>query len=233
MNVVMDASPVEEWAVLTSGFRTLYRPNHLGGDWGTGNNYVHPIFGAEIRAPWDGKVTIGYQAGGAGNWIWVDRGDGVLFKCFHLSSYAVTNGESVKAGQVIGYVGNTGASDGAHYHVEVWVNGVPVNPVPIVEAVRSGPQPSEEDDMALTEQEKQDVAAASAQKVWELAVGNAQAQGQPWAINPATNAPYPNLYQMVTVAGVAEYKELIESLAEATNSEVRWDAGVPTLTPKG
>lgn len=86
----------------------------------------------------------------------------------------------------------------------------------------------EDDDMPSA----QEVAEAAAQKVMEALVGNAQAQGQPWAIDPVRNAPYPTFAQMAAAAGFDQYREVIESLAEATGAEVRWDAGRPTLIPK-
>lgn len=72
-----------------------------------------------IYAPDDSVVTTGYEANGAGNWIWLHRGDGKTWKFFHLSSYAVFNGQRVMAGQVVGYMGTTGASTGVHTHVEL------------------------------------------------------------------------------------------------------------------
>lgn len=171
------ANPCEPWAVTTSGYRTVSRPNHRGIDKGTPNNAQHPIHGARLFAPWDGLVKAGYQHNGAGNWIWVTADDGTLFKCFHLSRYQVSGGR-VNAGDVIGYVGNTGASQGAHYHIEVWVNGRDVDPAPFFQIEQPKPP---EDDMPLNDADLAKIRTIVAEEVTKgadktnLAVGNAMA----------------------------------------------------------
>lgn len=83
--------------------------------------------GTPIFAPWAGTVRTGFEAGGAGNWSWVTADNGDLFKAFHLSRYEVRSGP-VASGQVIGYVGTTGASTGAHLHAELWQGGTRIDP---------------------------------------------------------------------------------------------------------
>jgi len=85
--------------------------------------------GTPIPAAEDGKVTnTGYEPAGAGNFINIDHGQGLITKYFHLSSFAVKRGDQVTEGQTIGYVGSTGSSSGPHLHFEVWDGGTARDP---------------------------------------------------------------------------------------------------------
>jgi murein DD-endopeptidase MepM/ murein hydrolase activator NlpD len=85
--------------------------------------------GAPIRAADSGTVRIASDYGGYGNYTCIQH-SGSLSTCYaHQSGFAVSVGQSVSQGQVIGYVGNTGNSFGAHLHFEVRVNGSPVDPM--------------------------------------------------------------------------------------------------------
>ena len=66
------------------------------------------------------------------NQVLLDNGAGLSTRYAHMTQTAVTAGEAVTAGQVIGYVGNTGDSTGNHLHFEVMQNGVRVNPMDMV-----------------------------------------------------------------------------------------------------
>ena len=68
-----------------------------------------------------------------GNFVKLDHGDGVESLYAHLTSLAVSDGDTVSQGQVIGYSGNTGNSTGPHLHFEIRINGTRVDPLEYVD----------------------------------------------------------------------------------------------------
>lgn len=85
--------------------------------------------GTEIYATGKGIVEkADYSSGGYGNRVTIDHGYGYKTLYAHMSTIGVKQGEEVKRGQVIGYVGNTGTSVGPHLHYEVIKNGNKINP---------------------------------------------------------------------------------------------------------
>ncbi|MCI8360698.1 MAG: peptidoglycan DD-metalloendopeptidase family protein [Clostridiales bacterium] len=115
-------------------------------------NRIHPIYGTTkfhkgtdiagggingkpIMAVEDGVVLLAsYNAGGYGNYVVLAHGtlsDGNGYETLygHMTRYIVSAGQSVKRGQVIGYVGSTGASTGPHLHLEVHRNGSLTDPM--------------------------------------------------------------------------------------------------------
>jgi len=85
-------------------------------------------FGEPVLAPADGTVSYADFYNGYGRMIQIEHGGGVSTRYGHLSGFAVTDGESVHKGQVIGYVGLSGRSTGPHLHYEVRIHDTPVNP---------------------------------------------------------------------------------------------------------
>src|SRR5512141_693839 len=86
-------------------------------------------YGTPIHAAASGTVVLAGWTGGYGNYTCIDHGGG-LSSCYgHQSSYAVSSGDSVAQGEVIGYSGNTGSSTGPHLHFEIRVNGTAVDPL--------------------------------------------------------------------------------------------------------
>ncbi|MDO4641857.1 MAG: LysM peptidoglycan-binding domain-containing M23 family metallopeptidase [Neisseria sp.] len=95
----------------------------------TGIDYAAPE-GTPIHAPADGIVTWKGWKGGYGNTIMLTHANGVETLYGHMSAYAPI-GNTVKAGDVIGYVGTTGRSTGPHLHYEARINGQHVNPTTV------------------------------------------------------------------------------------------------------
>ena len=106
---------------------------------------IHPIFqtvrmhtgvdfgaaeGTPIRAAADGRVLQATVMDGYGNVTIIDHGHGLATLYGHQSKMLVTAGQDVKRGQVIGLVGHTGDATGPHLHLEVRINGTPVDPLP-------------------------------------------------------------------------------------------------------
>ena len=85
-------------------------------------------YGARIIAPADGIVTVTETMGGYGKAIMIDHGHAISTRYGHLSGFAVTAGQAIHRGDVIGYVGESGRSTGPHLHYEVRINNTPVNP---------------------------------------------------------------------------------------------------------
>ncbi|WP_293129403.1 M23 family metallopeptidase [Microcoleus sp. bin38.metabat.b11b12b14.051] len=91
-------------------------------------------YGSPVVAPAAGRVSlVGRESQGFkihGNVVGIDHGQGVASILMHLSRIDVREGEFVKAGQVIGALGSTGASTGPHLHWGLYVHGQSVDPVP-------------------------------------------------------------------------------------------------------
>lgn len=84
--------------------------------------------GTPIYACAGGTVEYVGWYGGGGQTVIVNHGSGVRTMYEHMSGYAVSQGQQVSAGQVVGYVGSTGNSTGPHLHLNVEINGTCVNP---------------------------------------------------------------------------------------------------------
>ena len=84
--------------------------------------------GTQIKVVADGKVTCAKYSGSYGYLVKVDHGNGVETWYAHTSKMYVTEGQEVKAGDVIALVGSTGNSTGPHLHFEIRINGEHVNP---------------------------------------------------------------------------------------------------------
>ncbi|MEY4323715.1 MAG: hypothetical protein RL410_1496 [Actinomycetota bacterium] len=99
-----------------------YRRCHAGIDFGA-------KYGTPIKAAADGVVASTAYMSGYGKATLIAHGKGVTSFYAHQSRQVVKKGQTVKKGQLIGYVGSTGWSTGPHLHFEVRVNGVAYNPL--------------------------------------------------------------------------------------------------------
>lgn len=88
--------------------------------------------GTPILAAHSGTVLVSGWNDSYGNQVLLDNGAGLSTRYAHMTQTAVTAGEAVTAGQIIGYVGSTGDSTGNHLHFEVMQNGVRMNPLELV-----------------------------------------------------------------------------------------------------
>lgn len=107
---------------VTSGFGIRWGRMHEGIDIGVPT-------GTPIRAAKGGTVIMASYNGGYGNYTCVDHGGGLSTCYAHQAGFAVSTGQRVSRGQVIGYSGNTGSSTGPHLHFEVRINGAAQDPM--------------------------------------------------------------------------------------------------------
>jgi len=89
---------------------------------------ISSSYGHQIIAPADGVVTYAEFMSGYGRMVVIDHGHNIQTRYGHMSGFSVREGQHVKRGELIGYVGLSGRSTGPHLHYEVWVQGTPVNP---------------------------------------------------------------------------------------------------------
>jgi len=138
-------------------------PSHHGGmDLAFG-----ACFGQPIYAPCDGYVTQSWDPSGGGNWTSLVAPDGSYFGFGHASSFVPgASGRQVTAGEVLAYVGSTGASTGAHLHIAYKAPGASAysDPWDLLQDAAAGhrwprasthqPITTQDDDMALSDDDK-------------------------------------------------------------------------------
>ena len=129
LNATPSIWPVHGW--LSAGYGV--RPDPF-----TGESDFHPGIdisaekGTPILATADGIVELAEPSGDYGNLVVIDHGFGLVTRYGHLSKFAVSSGQQVKRGDVIGYVGATGRATGPHLHYEVLANGKLMNPLQLL-----------------------------------------------------------------------------------------------------
>lgn len=125
----MMRTPLQSFRRVSSNFgvRTHpisgYRKMHQGMDFAA-------TTGTPIVAPADGVVVEARRWGGYGNWLRIRHSNGLESGYGHLSRYGsgIRAGQRVSQGQIVAYVGSTGASTGPHLHYELWRGGQRINP---------------------------------------------------------------------------------------------------------
>jgi len=121
-------SPLEFKARRTSRFGVRRHPIYRTRKMHNGVDYAAPV-GTRVLSIADGKVTRAYwDSGGGGRTVWIKHSNGLESGYLHLSKFAVQTGSRVSRGQVIGYVGSSGASTGPHLDFRVRQNGRYINP---------------------------------------------------------------------------------------------------------
>ncbi len=106
-----------------------YRVHPVYGDWRFhyGVDLAAPQ-GTPIYASRGGRVVYATYDSSSGYYVSINHLDGFTTKYLHMTHYIVSPGQYVAPGQIIGYVGSTGASTGPHLHFSVYYNGTAVNP---------------------------------------------------------------------------------------------------------
>jgi len=125
--------PIRGEPVVSSPFGTRLDPFTRGLALHTGLD-LKAEFGEPARATAPGRVSAADYAGGYGNMVEIDHGHGVVTRFGHLARISVRPGQRVAAGDVVGAVGSTGRSTGAHLHYETRIDGEPVDPQRFLEA---------------------------------------------------------------------------------------------------
>lgn len=85
--------------------------------------------GSQVVAAWCGTIRIASHDEIGGYYIIIDHASGLSTYYGHLSKILVSDGQTVDAGDIIAFSGNTGASTGPHLHFEITHNGIPVDPM--------------------------------------------------------------------------------------------------------
>lgn len=126
------ALPIDPQYSTTSPYGT--RRSYNGGPYSSyhsGQDFGAPE-GVPILAPAAGRIALAAPLQVRGNAILIDHGGGVYTGYWHLSEFSVIEGQTVQAGDVLGLVGTTGLSTGAHLHWELRVYGIAVDPMQFI-----------------------------------------------------------------------------------------------------
>lgn len=118
----------KEECYVSSGFKNRMHPILKIRKFHKGMDFTAPT-GTPIYATGDGRVSLAQRSATFGKVVYIDHGFGYRTVYAHMSKIATRRGRTVKRGDLIGYVGNTGRSVAPHLHYEVHKNGRAVNPI--------------------------------------------------------------------------------------------------------
>ena len=116
------SAPLQSYVYISSYYGERWGRMHTGIDYAANG-------GTPIYAWKSGTITYRGWNGSYGNFVEIEHGDGTVSRYAHMSGYNCSLGDTVSAGETIGYVGTTGNSTGNHLHFEIKVNGNFVNPL--------------------------------------------------------------------------------------------------------
>jgi murein DD-endopeptidase MepM/ murein hydrolase activator NlpD len=129
LNATPSIWPIHGW--LSAGFGMRPDPFTGAADFHPGLD-ISAEKGTPIHATASGTVELAAPSGDYGNLVVIDHGFGLVTRYGHMSKFAVWQGQEVKRGDIIGYVGSTGRATGPHLHYEVLANGKLMNPIQLL-----------------------------------------------------------------------------------------------------
>lgn len=121
--------PVNGWVTSEFGVRKHPLSHHFKMHYGIDVAAPH---GTLIKSPADGIVVYSGYSGGYGQVVVVDHGYGISSLMAHTSKIDAKLGDQIKRGDVLAYVGSSGAVSGAHLHYEIRVDGIPTDPMQFI-----------------------------------------------------------------------------------------------------
>lgn len=130
-----------------------YRVHPIYGDWRLHRGIdLAALEGEPIYATRSGKVCAALYDDQSGNYVMIDHGDGFVTAYLHMLEFIVADGDEIYTGQLIGYVGSTGASTGPHLHFSIYYNWEPIDPTIYIDFYGTGLTPAT--DPLVTEPEE-------------------------------------------------------------------------------